>query len=282
MRISVVGCGVVGLATGKAFARFGHQVSYSDIDPKARDRVGDAEFTLIEKGAAIPPADVHFICVPEDVAPDVVRRFKGTSLHSPIVIRSSVPPGTTVKLAKELKRDLWHNPEFLREATSEQDVLWAKYTIVGSTKSYDKYGRRSGYSRFDVIDVDLSEGSVYAPPHNLAEAYKDMGVEVFYCTSTESELVKLLTNTYLATLISIWNENKVLCDALGVNSHKVARLVALDKRVSKYGAYMHGAPYGGRCLPKDIAQTIDLGYEHNIPLELLHTVYRINTQLGGK
>ena len=264
MKIHVVGAGVVGLATSKAFARFGHQVVYSDIDPHAIDRVAPAEFGVWAKDGIIPEADVHFVCVPEDAASNVVRMLK--FVKGAIVIRSSVPPGTTAKLAEELKRPLWHNPEFLREATAEQDVLWAKHTLIG-------------WSTFDITP----ENRLW----QFREAYEDMGVEVIECTSTESELVKLFTNTYLATLISLWNENKLLCDALGVNSHKVARMVALDERVSKYGAYMHGAPYGGKCLPKDVAQVLklaqqQLGNPPDIATPLLYSVQLVNKRRGGE
>ena len=259
MRIHIVGAGVVGLATGKAFARFGHEVVYSDIDPAAKARVRDAEFYVFKKGGCAE-ADVHFVCVPEDAAPDVVRHLC-KYIAGAIVIRSSVPPGTTAKLSEELDRTLWHNPEFLREATFEQDVLWVKHTLIGWVKE----GK-------DTLKQFLL----------ISRLYKQMCVEVIECSSTESELVKLFTNNYLAMLISFWNENKQLGDALGVNSHKVARLVALDERVSKYGAYMHGAPYGGKCLPKDVAQTIGLGYELGVKLDLLHTVKLVNTRLGGK
>ena len=271
MKIHVVGAGVIGCATGKGFARFGHQVVYSDIDPRARDRIGDAEFHISGKGNWIPEANVHFICTPEGSVPDVVRSLK--TIQGAIVIRSSVPPGTTQKLAEELNRILWHNPEFLREAMAEQDFLWARYAIVGTpTKN----------SRFNP---SLRNGlnTIY----NFVELYEEMGIEVFYCSSTESELVKLFTNTYLATLISIWSENKLLCDALSVNSHKVARLVALDERVSKYGAYMHGAAYGGMCLPKDVAQVLKLaeqmlGNPSDIATPLLYAVQLVNKRHRGE
>lgn len=255
MKINIIGAGVVGLATGKGFARFGHKVVYSDIDPKAQTRVGDAEFRVLAKSSIIPEADVHFVCVPEDAAPDVVRWLNAA--RGAIVIRSSVPPGTTAKLSEELGRVLWHNPEFLREATSEQDILWAKHTIIGAAAEEK------------------------AKPYGLEEAYREMNIEVLYCSSTESELVKLFTNNYLAMLISYWNQAKTFCDALGVNSHKVAKLVALDPRVSSYGAYMHGAPYGGTCLPKDILQMIKLADKLGVFSGFLFAVRTENLRLGG-
>lgn len=268
MKIHIVGAGVVGKATGRGFARFGHEIAYSDIDPGAHVRVPEAPFYYVTAGM-FPDADFYFVCTPEDAAPGVVRQLAPVS--GGIVIRSSVLPGTTAALSKELRRPLWHNPEFLREAVAEDDFLHTKYAILGKAHGGHPFG-----------DVAYHEDE-------LTCLYEHMGAEVVVCNSTESEFIKLITNAYLATQISFWNDIKKLTDAMGVNSHRIARIVALDPRVSEYGAYKHGAPYGGHCLPKDIAQLLKLRGQLADKMDLkmgrvhlIEAVKAINVFLGGE
>ncbi len=252
MNIHIVGAGVVGKATGKAFERFGHSVVYTDK--------GD------DHGAV--RADVHFICVPEQVAPECVRQVAaGVKARKPtfewegedIVIRSTVPPGTTLALAKELRLELLHNPEFLREATAEQDVMTADRVLIGVTLP------------------------VMSAPSRLHTLYEPFRVPIYVATSTETELAKLLTNAYLATLISFWNEANGITAAAGVNGHKVARLAALDSRVSSYGYLFLGQAYGGKCLPKDVAQLLAFAKQDaSLRTWLLSAVQDVNIALGGR
>ena len=223
MKIHIVGPGVVGKATGEGFARFGHQVVYTDKDDDHSK----------------PEADVRFICTPEGVVDQVVKGIAAVREdHSYIVVRSTVPPGTCKRLAVETGTLIWHNPEWLREATSEMDFLNTRFAIIGDANPYP--------------NGELNE----CPPLN--ELYTDMRVPIFYCLSDESEMAKIVMNGYLATQISFWNDIKDICDGIGLNSHKVARLVTLDPRVSPYGAFAHGKPFGGKCLPKDLRTLIRL------------------------
>ena len=107
-----------------------------------------------------------------------------------------------------------------------------------------------------------------------------MGKEIRFCSSVESELLKLLNNAHLASLISWWNEVAPLCRALGVSSHYLARLmVSNDPRISPYGALRHGAPYGGHCLPKDMEQLRCVAEQQGVPTLLLDAVRQVNDQM---
>ena len=264
MKVHVIGAGVIGLATGRGFARFGHEVLYSDTDSGVVSRC--AAVSVIHPSRwAIPEAAVHFVCTPEDAAPDVVRRLVAENAHGLIVIRSSVPPGTTRSLAAETNRMLFHNPEFLKEVVADDDFLWADYSLIG-------------WSERMTHDTSYEEAM-----HVFHALYGPMGIQGVPCSSTESELVKLLTNNHLATLISFWNEMALICRQLKLNSHKVSRLVAMDTRVSNYGAYKHGAPYGGRCLPKDVEQVLAFARDLPTPIlmPLLEAVGKVNKSIGG-
>lgn len=240
MKLHIIGRGVVGSATGSLFSRFGYQVLYTD---KGDDH------------AAVRAA-IHFVCTPEGVAPDVVRELMHgipwvDVPNEGVVIRSSVPPGTTAGLARELGFPFQHNPEFLREATAEADMLESQYIVIGGPVS----------SRWSL--------------HSL---YQSCGKEILWASSTETELLKLVNNAWLSTQVSFWNEVKSIADNLDVNSHHMARLmVKNDSRLSPYGALRHGQAYGGHCLPKDINQLLAVCERLGLSGDLLTAVKTVNT-----
>lgn len=243
MRIHIVGPGVVGRATGQGFARHGHEVVYTDR--------GDDHASVW--------AGIHMVCTPEDAAAGIVRALAAAA--GIIVVRSSVPPGTCGGLEAALRRPVLHNPEFLREATAEQDFLEAKYAVIGS-----------GASVADCDDTRV-----------LSLLYRSLGKEVIECQTVESEMLKLATNAYLHTLISFWTEMQKLCTACGINSHTLATLaVKNDSRVQPYGALRHGPPgAGGKCLPKDREQILSLAREKGLVMPLLEAAKRVNQEAGG-
>ena len=244
MLIHIVGAGVVGKATGGEFARFDNKVIYSDIDEWASQH---------------DQSDLHFICTPEQTVPKVVQTLIEHEVRGDIVIRSTVPPRTTWETAYKINRPLWHNPEFLRAAIAEDDFLHSKYTLVG----YANPIKDESPKLFDGYEA----------------TYGRMGIDPVLCSSTESELAKLITNSYLAMQISFWNEIEELSNNLGVNSHTVARLVTRDNRISHYGAYKHGSPYGGFCLPKDLKQLKDVSEQEGLNLFLFDAIEKVNSKM---
>ena len=67
----------------------------------------------------------------------------------------------------------------------------------------------------------------------------------------ESELVKLLLNTYLTMKISFSNVVKNLCDkVLNIDAHRILDTIGTDKRINKNFLKV-GGPFSGPCLPRD-------------------------------
>lgn len=236
--IHVVGYkGVVGNATYELFKRLGHKVTGSD------------------KGDLLPPADIYFVCVPEDIVEDLVLHWKDDVWGRPlIVIRSSVTPGTCVKLTNEIRYlHICHNPEFLREATAVQDEFNPARIVIG--QCCHEHGRL------------------------LKSLYRPLRVPIVLTDPTTSELVKLASNCYLATIISYWNEIEKLAQKVGVSGHQVGMIASMDPRISSYGARFHNK-YGGRCLPKDTVQLIKY-YEEELGMDpvLLKAVEEVNNSL---
>lgn len=268
MKIHIIGPGVVGRATGGLFSRYGHEVAYTDR--------GDDH--------AAVRAPLHMVCTPEAVARQVVRSLgmaphyevltegmtsrsnwtPGIQPDEAIVIRSSVPPGTTQELYQELQRPIFHIPEFLREATAEADAVDARSVLIGQPILPDQRHYQAAAPQMGM----------------LTSLYASISKEVSVLWSTETELLKLANNAHLASLVSWWNEVMEIASAYGVNSHHMARIMTMnDPRLSTYGAHRHGSPYGGHCLPKDLNQLIAAAEERGIKTPLLQAVRAINRDL---
>jgi len=192
--------------------------------------------------------DFIFICVPtpmEDsgnchigIVEKVVKKLKEPenkidTSHTTIVIRSTVPPGTSKNL------ECYFMPEFLTEANWEQDFINCKNWIFGinpsETEVLDKFVNliKTAY-KYQVIKYD----------------------NVIGITTDEAEMVKYTRNSFLATKISYFNEINQLCQSLNINYKNVRRVTCLDSRIGESHTKVPGHDnhygFGGTCLPKDI------------------------------
>lgn len=248
MRIGVIGYGVVGAATVEVLHRLGHEVYISDT---SLTRIDAARLEGYQHLDQCTKTDTLFICVPEKNVRVALESAPNADIT---VIRSSVPTGTTDYLSKQLGRPLVHMPEFLKEATALWDSLNPPFILIGCHNQNDG--------------------------QCLGQLFTSLMSPIKIVTPVISETVKLVLNAYLHTLISFWNEIHLISETLGVPSHVVGKLCSQDSRVSAYGASMHGKPAGGRCLPKDIAQLINLARSKGYVPELLEAVRKTNDRVA--
>ena len=90
-----------------------------------------------------------------------------------------------------------------------------------------------------------------------------------------AEMVKLASNSFLATRISFINEIANVCELVGADIESVARGMGLDKRIgSRY--LRAGIGYGGSCFPKDISFLKLLAGNSGYNFQLLNAVIQVN------
>jgi len=204
-----------------------------------------------DKGDAIECKDmakiVSFICTPETIVEEVCSEV--AQYAELMVIRSTVKPLTCQKIQKETGIHTCHNPEFLREATAVMDKFNQEFMVVGAC---------------------CEEHA-----ETLVKLYEVALTPIVVTDTVTSEFTKLAINNYLATIITFWNEIEQLAQGVGTTGHKVGAIASLDSRISSYGARYH-QPFGGRCLPKDLKQTIQFGESIGINATLLNKVEEIN------
>jgi UDPglucose 6-dehydrogenase len=280
-RIFIVGSGVVGSATGRGFAHAGHDVTFIDI---AEERVTalnsegrDARRTL---DLANEPESYIFLTLPtpnvghaydlsafRQGAEDVGRALAGTALSHTVVVRSTVPPGTTDDIVKPILEEasgltegvgfsLAANPEFLRAASAEDDFRWPWMTVIGARS------RRVAERLRDVLAPFGGEMRLFDKP-------------------ATAEMVKCAHNIFNATKISFWNEMWLVCQELGLEHDEVATTVANSAEASynRHYGIRGGAPYGGVCLPKDTQGFLGFADTVGVQMHLLEAVVRVNDTL---
>ena len=80
--------------------------------------------------------------------------------------------------------------------------------------------------------------------------------------STHAEMVKYLTNSFLATKVSFANEMYQICNELDLDYDKVVEYSIYDERLGKSHWAVPGPDgdfgYGGHCFPKDVKALIQV------------------------
>tara|TARA_Y100001963_G_scaffold39570_1_gene55367 strand:+ start:322 stop:1200 length:879 start_codon:yes stop_codon:yes gene_type:complete len=274
MKIGIIGQGYVGTAIKVGFE------SYYDLE--TYDKFDETK-TTCELSDLVRRCEVIFVCVPTpmdkdgscntDVVEEVVKLinkelddFKFGSVMNElgdgpedkpiVVIKSTVPPGTTDRLNKKYNGiSVIFNPEFLTEANFIEDFKNQTRIILGGTRKGTNKLRQIYSKVFPTAHI-IKTGSITA------------------------EMVKYMTNAYLATKVSFANEIKEISDKVGADYDKVVEYATLDDRLGKTHLGVPGPDgdlgFGGHCLPKDINALINVAQEYGLVTEVLEAVVETN------
>jgi len=263
MKLGIVGQGFVGLALKAGFEKH--------YDLEAYDKY-DGFKSTIQLHDMVAECDVIFVCVPTpmdedgschtDIVESVVKEIddwtkrKGKIDRPIVVIKSTVPPGTTDRLHKKYKNiDVIFNPEFLTEATFIEDFKNQNRIILGGIRRGTNKLRQV-YSKVFPRTTIVKTGAKHA------------------------EMVKYFTNCFLATKVSFANEMKMLCDKLDIDYDKVVEYATYDERLGKSHWAVPGPDgelgFGGHCLPKDLNALISVAYQLKLEPTILNAVNKLN------
>ncbi|PZR14403.1 MAG: UDP-glucose 6-dehydrogenase [Archangium gephyra] len=238
MRLSVIGCGYVGLVAGACFAEAGHDVVCVDVDAARVESLRRGRAPFHEPGlepllrsprlsfsTEVVAADVTFIAVgtPDGNAEPVLEVARSITSATTLVIKSTVPVGTADRVREIVSCDVVSNPEFLREGSAVDDFRKPDRVIVGTDSERARQVMRTLYPNVPLLFMD----------------------------TRSAELTKLASNAMLATRISFINEMARVATDTGADIELVRRGVGADRRIgSEFLA--PGIGYGGSCLPKDV------------------------------
>lgn len=258
-KIGIIGIGMVGSQLARYFGEIkkltrGDNLFLYDIDPK-KDYFDD-----------VSRADVIFVCVPTPRSPDgtanlsvvesaVETIHKRSGGDKVIVIKSTVPPGTTERLQKKYPAHQFvFNPEFLTESQAWVDMLRPDRQIVGYATAADNTKHAAATVLRLLPDAFFKSPSL----HGCYEGH--------YVTATEAETGKIAANVFGATKVTFANIFADFCAALEepASYENVRHVLAHDGRIgpswldTAHGNYRG---FGGYCFPKDLDAFIACGDE---------------------
>ena len=293
MRISIIGSGYVGSVTGICLADLGHEIVLVDLDTNKVNSLNNGVPPVYESGLeallqknkkrVIATTDIHqgisntectFICVGtpsrddgsidlsfiRSAATSIGESIKEKTGFHTIVVKSTVLPGTceTVVLplvstasGKEVGKDFTvvSNPEFLREGNAVFDFFNPDRIVIGTP---DETG--------DKVLRDL---------------YRSFSCPFISTNPSTAEMIKYVSNAFLATKISFANEIGNLCKKGGIDVYEVFSGVGLDKRINP-AFFNAGIGFGGSCFPKDVKALVAFAHENGLQPALLSAALELN------
>jgi UDPglucose 6-dehydrogenase len=294
MGITVIGSGYVGAVTAAGFSQLGHNVVCVDVDEARVRSINGGKAPIYEPGldgalalavrekklratsdlaGALKTSGVAFICVGtppmadgstdlrfvREVAQGIADALRQRDSYLLIVVKSTVPPGTTESLIPLLEEKsgkrhgkdfgIAMNPEFLREGRALEDFLRPDRIVLGTA---------------DAKGLGL-----------LQELYAQFQCPKVACNLRTAEMVKYASNAFLATKISFINEIANLCDRLGIDAYAVAEGMGHDRRIGR--AFLDaGIGYGGSCFPKDVKSLVATAKREGSGMRILPAVVETN------
>ena len=212
--------------------------------------------------------DLAVVCVPTESTAygacdtSIVEDTVHSTPCEYVLIKSTVPPGTTARLALETGKHIVFSPEFLSESK-----YWVppQFPQPGDARSHG----------FVILGGSPEDCSVVAdvllPVLGPATRFRFM-------RSDEAELVKYASNAFGALKVTFANDLRRICEAAKVNYHTVREGWIDDPRVGPMhtAAFVNARGFSGKCLPKDTLALQRFCNSLNLRLPLLDSVLEAN------
>jgi len=295
MKITVHGCGYVGLVTGACFAETGVSVICLDIDSTAVERLQRGDLHIHEPGLedlvrrnldsgrlmfsaevreGVENGEVQFIAVStppcgngEADLRQVYAVAESIAAHMPgyrlVACKSTVPVGTCAEVDRRIAAALAE-----RGTNHEYDVVSNPEFLKGGAAVSDfMHPERILVGTKSQRAIEILS-ALYAPFQRKRDRLLVMDRE-------SAELTKYAANAMLATRISFINELAGLAELVGADIEQVRAGVGADKRIG-YNYLYAGSGYGGSCLPKDTAALARTARENGYRTEIVEAVTRVN------
>ncbi|QYU68467.1 UDP-glucose/GDP-mannose dehydrogenase family protein [Leptolyngbya sp. 15MV] len=204
--------------------------------------------------------DLRYVLSAADDIADVLKSLGPKQEPKVIVMKSTVPVGTTLMVRDRIRARagdgipfrVADNPEFLKEGAAIEDFMKPDRVVVGVE--------------------DEATGNLF---RDLYDPFVRNGHPIYIMDVVSAEMVKYASNNFLATKISFINEMANLCEAYGADIGKVREGMCSDKRIGNAFLYP-GLGYGGSCFPKDTLACIMMGETKGVPVAVSKAVHETN------
>ena len=266
--IGVVGQGFVGSAIREGLKDY-YEVKTYDID---ESKCNSTHQDVCEK------SDIIFVCIPtpmrktgecdtrllESVVAGIDDRCKKDPLRNrpTLVLKSTIPPGTTSMINQKTMLDVCFSPEFLTEANSFDDFKNQTRIIIG------------GDPAIKCADAKRIKTMFRKPFPNIP---------IVVTKSETAEMVKYFINCFLATKVSFANEMFQVCENLNLDFSKVVEYALYDQRIGKSHLSVPGPDgsfgFGGHCFPKDLNAIMYIAESVGVDPKVLTAAWEKNNEV---
>ncbi len=150
-----------------------------------------------------------------------------------------------------------HMPEILRETDANEDESNIWQVVIGALDE------RTGQTLVQMLGAELGpdrDRLMSVVPVDVAEASK------------------VIVNTYNATIISYFNQMGLLLKHMGIDGQQAIDLAIRmgEGALNRWYGTASGFPYGGKCLPKDVAATLALAKQEGVEIPQLAATRTVN------
>lgn len=267
--LGIIGNGFVGNATSN-FSNKDVNVLIYDITPTKCSPVGLTLEYLCNN------TDIIFICLPTPMSKDgschlgiienVIHNMKNYINFDtvPVVLRSTVPVGTSDKL------NCFFMPEFLTEANALNDFKQTECWIFGMKDRNSEQNKQVQKILLKVLDSNVEENNIITS-------------DSLFVKTKEAESIKLFRNTFLAMKVGFCNEFYRFCQVNNVDYSKVMNGAIRDKRITSSHTKVPGIGgkfgFGGTCFPKDISSLQNQMKDNNVKSPIIDAVIMRNNTI---
>ena len=262
-KIGIIGRGFVGSAVEFGFSA----QTGCDAEVKVYDKNPSKSIHTLDE--TVNKSDFIFLSVPTpsnldgsmniDILTNALQDIESVNKRTDnvILIRSTIIPGTTLKLSKKFKKlNIVFNPEFLTERSAKFDFINQSRFILG--------GRKRLTAR-------------------VAELYRWRFGDSVPCIETTfetAEFIKYMNNCFFTTKVSFMNEMKLVADKCKVDWDVAVEGFVRDGRVGHSHLAVPGPDgrlgFGGSCFPKDINAFMSMADELGIDIPTIKGAWKTN------
>ena len=257
MKIGIIGNGFVGNSIAFGFSPT-HDIKIHDKDPKRNmntlEEVLECDYVFV----AVPTPMNEDGSISLNVVEKALQEISDNNKNRKniIILKSTMVPGTTNNFAKQFpKLNIVFNPEFLTERTAKLDFLTQARIVLGGPKRLTKRVAKLFEQRF-------------------------MHCYIIETNAITAEMIKYMTNVFFASKVSIMNEMKMMCDAIGANWKQALKGFAADQRIGDSHLNVPGPDgrngFGGSCFPKDINAFMSYADELGVDIPTIKGAWETN------
>lgn len=264
-KIGIIGYGYVGKGLESFFK--------DHFEIKIFDTVQNDLSVTYSSKEEINECDLGIIAVPtpmnEDGSVDIsyVESVLSWLCTPLILIKSTIPPGTTEMFVKKFSKKIAFSPEYMGE--SSYVTQW--WNGVLDPKDMKKHHFQIlGGERKTTSEILQFFKKVFGPMPQLIQT-----------DSRTAELTKYMENSWGATKVMFCNEFARIAEVFGVDYDELRELWLLDGRIHRMhtAVFKDKRGFSGKCLPKDINGIIKASETVGYVPELLKEVIRSNKRI---